>query len=73
VLSGRRDVTLGTSPTGLLRVYFKEPGRYEVLVRFGSTRVRTLGGILTLLGITAVWPALEFLRRRSARPRGVGP
>jgi hypothetical protein len=47
--SGPAETTLGTSPNGMIRVSFPEPGRYELFLGFGPSPPRVAGQIMTAI------------------------
>jgi hypothetical protein len=67
-LSGPPGATAGPSPSGLIRIQLPAPGRYDLIVRFGMTRVRVIGLVMSAVAAVLL-PTLLLLiarlRRRS--------
>jgi hypothetical protein len=59
-LSGPGEVSLGPSPTGLVRLSVPQAGTYKVAVSFGTTPVRTAAAALSLLTLLLLFPALKL-------------
>ncbi len=60
--SGPAAATLERSPDALLRLRIPAAGSYDVAVRFGTTPIRAVATLLSLLSLLALWPVLRFVR-----------
>jgi uncharacterized membrane protein len=60
---GPAPAALAATPSGYVSLHLPKPGQYELRVRFGSTPLRSVCALISLLALFLVYPALTLCVR----------